>query len=200
MKKIVVIPGVGLFNDDRPDHYLFKALEKQLPEFEVEWVNWQHTFKLPDTGLPYSTFRKWVSEVLLDYQMVIKNGLDVDIPEGDYYIGHSAGSILALLQRSPSIICGSPAALVEDLQGMHPIDCMLNSQPVFNLIHKHDLLAYPFPFCHVENKLVNTKWWKFNNWEPISSHTSYFNDKKICNMIVDKIKEWEGDYTARNII
>ena len=193
MKKIAIIPGVGLFEDDLPDYSIFDIIKKELPEFEIEWCNWQHNLEIPKIDLSYPTFRKWVCEVLLDYQMVIKNGFDVDIPEADYYIGHSAGSILALLQRGPSIICGSPACLVEDLQGVHASECLMNSQPVFNIIHKRDLLAYPLDFHHVENEIINTGWWKMSNWEPVHAHTCYFNDKKICNMMIDKIKEWEKE-------
>ena len=103
MKKIVIIPGVGLFNDDVPDRYLFRMIEKELPDFEFEWFNWKHVLDVPDTDLPYDKFREWTCEILLDFQMVVKHALDVDVPQGDYYIGHSAGSILALLQRGPSI-------------------------------------------------------------------------------------------------
>jgi len=193
MKKIVIIPGVGLFNDEIPDRYLFKLIEKELPEFEFVWFNWSHHLEVPETELSYSTFREWVAEVILDFQMIVKHALDVNVPEGDYYIGHSAGSILALIQPRPSIICGSPAIMVEDLQGVHPTDCMLNSQPVYNLVHTRDLLAYPFPFQHVENEIIKTGWWKLNNWEPVHAHTSYFRDKSICKKIVSKIREWEID-------
>jgi hypothetical protein len=194
MKKIVVIPGVGLFGDTIPDRYLFKLIKKELPHFEIEWFNWAHHLEIPQVDLSYSTMRKWVCEVLLDFQMIVKHALEIDVPEADFYVGHSAGSILALLQPRPSIICGSPAILVEDLQGIHPVDCMLNSQPVYNLIHKRDLLAYPFPFEHVDNQITNTGWWKLSGWEPVSAHISYFRDKKLSKKIVKKIKEWDREF------
>jgi len=193
MKKIVIIPGVGLFHDEVPDRYLFKLIEKELPDYEFDWFNWKHVMEIPKTTLSYCSMREWVCEVLLDFQMIIKHALNIKVPEADYYIGHSAGSILTLLQNRPSVICGSPAVLVENVQGVDPVDCLLSSDAVYNIIHKRDLLAYSFPMPTVENEIVDTDWWKLSNYEPLSAHTSYFQDEKLCNKIINKIKEWDRD-------
>jgi hypothetical protein len=193
MKKIVIIPGVGIFDDGLPDYELFFLIKKMLPEYECEMFNWSHSFTKPKLDLGYSFIRKWFCEVLYDFQTVIEFAMDVDVPEADYYIGHSAGSILALMQPRPSIICGSPAALVTNLQGRHSSDLLLNSNPVYNLIHERDVIAYPLELEHVENEIVLTRWWRWNNWEPVSAHLSYLRYKPFCTKIINKIVEWEAE-------
>jgi hypothetical protein len=66
-KKITIIPGVGLFNDTIPDRYLFKLIEKELPEYDFTWFNWQHALKIPDTNLPYKKLRKLTLIILRLY-------------------------------------------------------------------------------------------------------------------------------------
>jgi hypothetical protein len=118
------------------------------------WYNWKHKLDIPDVNLPYKDIRHWICEVILDFQTVVKHAFEMEIPEADFYIGHSAGSILALVQNKPSIIFGSPAILVESIQGIDAIRCLLNSKPVLNIIHKKDVLAYPIPIDYVQNYLM----------------------------------------------
>lgn len=191
--KIVILPGVGFISDEPKDCLLLNEISKKF-ECEIIWHNWQHMLEIPKTNLPYKEAREWISEVILDFQMVIRHGLEMHLPEGDFYIGHSAGSVLALLQTKPSIIFGSPAILVEEIQSIHPVDCLLNSQPVLNIIHKRDILAYPFPFSHVENYYVETGWWKISNWIPVTAHYSYWNSKKVVKKIIKTIKEWKSKF------
>jgi len=192
MNKILIIPGVGLFENGIPDHHLFKLLKHQFPNYEIEWFNWKHKFIIPSVdGLSYKLARRWFCEIISDFQMVSKYAMDVEIPDADYYIGHSAGSILALLQSRPSIICGSPADTIDHTQEHSTVDYLMNSQPVYNIIHRRDIIAYPFRLPHVENEIIHTFPLSLTNWEPISAHTCYFNNKFICKKIVNKIKEWE---------
>ena len=186
--KIVVLHGVGFFTDNPPDHLLLHELNK-LPNCETIWYNWKHNMDIPLMDkLDYSDIRTWICEVILDFQTVVKHAFDVDIPDADIYVGHSAGSILALVQSKPAIIFGSPAILVESVQGIDAADCLVSSQPVLNIVHKKDVLAYPLPFAN--NVIVSDPWWKITAWNPVADHSCYWDDKRIVKIITDTITEW----------
>lgn len=190
MNKIVILHGVGFHGDDAPNNLLISELKKN-PDNEVVWYNWKHYLEIPKIDLPYTLAREWACEVILDFQTVIKHAFDLTIPEADFYIGHSAGSILALIQNRPSIIFGSPAILVDTVQGSNTVDCLLNSPKVLNIIHKRDVLAYPFPFPHVDNQYINNNWWNFMEYNPVSAHTCYWDDKTTVQKILSTLQEWK---------
>jgi hypothetical protein len=187
--KVVVLHGVGFFKDNPPNKLLLKELKK-IPNSEIVWYNWQHKSDLPSTkGLDYKLIRDFSSEVILDFQTVVKYAYNIPVPDADYYIGHSAGSILALIQPKPCIIFGSPACLVDDIQGVSAVDSLISGYPVLNIIHKKDVLAFPFKFAN--NYIVNTNWWELASWNPVSAHTCYWDDKEIVQKIVSTLKEWD---------
>ena len=188
--KVVILHGVGFFEDKAPDRRLINEISK-IPDCEMVWYNWKHKLEIPKIDLPYKNIREWICEVILDFQTVVKYAFDMDIPDADYYVGHSAGSVLALIQDKPSIIFGSPAILIDNIQGVNAVDCLLNSQPVLNIVHKKDVLAYPIPLPYFTNTYVDNSWWNMASWNPISAHSVYWDDKAIVNMIVNQLKEWQ---------
>ena len=188
--KVVILHGVGFFEDKAPNRLLINEIEK-IPDCETVWYNWKHKLDIPTTTLPYKNIREWICEVILDFQTVVKYAFDMDIPKADFYVGHSAGSILALVQNRPSIIFGSPAILIDSIQGVNAVDCMLNSQPVLNIVHKKDVLAYPIPLPYFNNVYVNSPWWDTSSWNPITAHSSYWDEKPIVKLIVNQLKEWQ---------
>jgi hypothetical protein len=190
MKTIVILPGVGIFDNSIPKYQLFKLAKKHLPDFKIVWCNWRHIYTIPETTA-HGFIRKWFCEVLFDFQMVTKHADMVDIPKADYYIGHSAGTILALIQNRPCIICGSPALLVDEVMGEDALDYLNNSPAVYNIIHTRDIIAYDFPLAHVENEYIDSGWWSIKRWNPISAHLCYLRSKKISMKMINKIKEWD---------
>ncbi len=193
MKKIVIIPGVGLFDDLLPDYLIVKLIKKHFPGWEIEWFNWKHQYCIPNTDLCFPMIRKWFCEVVYDFETISNYAEMIKVPEADYYIGHSAGSILSLMQNKPAILCGSPARLLDMSLGSYVSRNILNAPKVYNLIHKRDVIAYPLPYIHVQNEIVDTNWWRLSNWEPISAHLSYLKNKSISMKIIEILKQYERE-------
>lgn len=193
--KIVILPGVGFENIPPWTELLLRKL-KCLNNCEVEWFDWKHSLNIPSSqiliDLNYTDFRKWVCEVILDFQMVVKHAKDVVIPECDYIIGHSAGSIIALVNNIPSIIFGSPAILVEDILRDKIRDLTVNKK-IYNIVHESDVLAYPIPFNDVENVTYQTSVFNYTHWLPMQAHRSYWNNPQVVKLILNKLIEWQKE-------
>jgi hypothetical protein len=183
--KIVILPGVG-FQEDRVDEKLNEYLSKKLGA-EVIWYNWRHELTYPKIELSYNFIRKWLSEVIFDFQFSINHAHDIDIPKADYYIGHSAGSLIAAIKDKPCILMGSPITLIEEYQ----LNDVLQAPPlptknVLNIINTYDALAYPSTLPYIINQFVKFSW-----YNPIKAHTRYFNNKNVIRAIYKQIKYWE---------
>ena len=197
--KIVLFPGVGFQKDKHPYNKFLTTIQEGL-NCEGEVFYWKHDWPLPDIELPYNDVRKWVFEVILDFQQVIRHAKTMKVPEADYYLGHSAGSIIALVQKKPCIIFGSPAALVECIHDMDVNAGFINlsgirydnnHSKVFNIINEYDQLAYYLDEFHVENYVYKNGWWNPSTYNAISCHSDYWGNKKVMNKIVEVIKTWE---------
>ena len=202
--KIVVLPGVG-FNKDKELYQGF--LDKITTELKCkgEVCYWKHDWPLPKITLPYTSLRKWVYEVMLDFQQVVKDAFITPIPQADYYIGHSAGSILALAQKDiPCVIMGSPACLIECLGAQaregYNEDAIIKlakilktPRPVLNIINKYDQLAYYLDHEGVDNMVYRDFWFRFNTYNPIATHSDYWTRKAVTKQIIATIKKWELD-------
>ena len=196
--KIVILPGVG-YGEEPKDFKLKEKLKKKF-SCNVEWFNWKHNLQIPNTTLPLKSYRNWICEVILDFQMAVKHSFEIKVPEADYYIGHSAGSILALVQKKHCVIMGSPAILVESVQNIPSMKCLLESPCIANIIHKYDLLSYPLPFENVENHYVSSNPFRFWNYFPPIAHSAYWSDDKIIDKVVNIIDHWEDDHMQKNSI
>jgi hypothetical protein len=199
--KIVVLPGVGFHS--KPEKYegFLSKLQKRY-ECEGEIHYWEHDWPLPPIQLPYQDLRKWLYEVILDFQQVVKHAFDMDIPKADYYIGHSAGSILALAQKdTPCVIFGSPAVLVEslgDLDGDETAKAFCNmingnSRPVFNIINRYDQLAYYLRKPSVENYIYRGAWMLPNTYNPVKAHEDYWSNSKVIKKIASTLHKWDSE-------
>lgn len=198
--KIITMPGVG-FNTNVSGYERFAKYIGDNLNCESEVFCWKHTWPLPDITLPFENIRTWVYEVLLDFQQVILYAFDMEIPEADYYIGHSAGSILALAQKEKScVIMGSPSILIESIHKSVKFESDFNAKlwktieskrNILNVINKYDQLAYYLDLPNVENYVFQGSWNKFNTYNPINAHNGYWENKEVMDVIVKNIKKWE---------
>ena len=167
---------------------------------------WQHDREIPDIKLPYVDIRKFGYEVILDFQQVILHAFDMEVPKADYYIGHSAGSILALAQKdSSSVIFGSPAILVECISKSKSNESDFNAKllrsienhrNILNIINKYDQLAYYLDLPNVENYVFGGPWYIPNTYNPVYAHSCYWNDQNVINLIVQTIDKWESQKSS----
>ncbi|MFA7219109.1 MAG: hypothetical protein WC119_01095 [Synergistaceae bacterium] len=191
--KIVIIPGVG-FHEHKENHLYFKdQISSKIPNCEIEIFYWQHNLSIPPIPNPYKTVRKWVCEIILDFQHVIKYAQQTEVPSADYYIGHSAGSILALVQENPSCVTfGSPAVLVDIIRDKDENEISISSvigqkKSILNIVNKYDQLAYNIPFDNVENYVYAGPWWNFNAYNPYVAHYDYWRNPEIIKKIVNSL-------------
>ena len=189
--KIVLFPGVGLIKDISKYEQFLSVATKRL-SCDVEIFCWEHKYTLPEITLPYSSARKWFAEVILDFQQIVKYADQMEVPEADIYLGHSAGSVLALAQKGkPCILYGSPAALVEVIQDDGVIrDYVKDVRPILNVVNKYDLIAYTITAEHVENKICSGRWFNPFTYFPVSAHGYYWTSKKVASLTQSKLSEW----------
>ena len=194
--RVVVFPGVGA-NGVRPSYeYFLDKITKGL-NCEGEIFVWEHGHSHPVITLPLKATREFVCEVLLDFQHVVVHALETKVPEADIYIGHSAGSILALAQAKPAVIFASPASLVEliDNKGQEGIkyfcDIMKgNDSNILNIINKYDVLAYPLQWSNVENyEYSGGKFWPLTYF-PVTAHVHYWRSDTVIKKIIETVKSW----------
>jgi hypothetical protein len=202
VKKVVIIPGVGLHKDTK-DHYAFLSHFHKAGFFDAEIFWWAHDWPIPDVengrGIHFKGMREWIYEVILDFQQVALHAFDTKLPPADVYVGHSAGSILALAQHdTPAIVFGSPAVLIESLGSLESkesnpaeikdeIRARNTGKSVLNILNVHDVLAYPLNFLGTENYFYSGPWWNPRTFNPIRSHYDYWGNKKIINKMIDHI-------------
>ena len=185
MLRIVILPGVG-FHTDEDEHTsrLMKTLRREFNGL-VSYCNWNHKFKQPDIsfskGFIKAALRKWLAEIIFDFQQVTTNCSNLELPEANVYIRHSAGSLLALKQDKPAIIFGSPAAIVGKMNFDASIQ-LTSGHPILNIINKKDPIAYPLPYNYIDNRYV-----KFG-LTSVKCHTGYWDNRKVVNEIVTWIK------------
>jgi len=202
--KIVLLPGVGYHTDTSKQQTFLDKVTEDI-DCEAEVFNWMHGQHLGDhtdhhivENLKCTHLRSWITEVLLDFQHVLVNIDKIEIPEADIYMGHSAGSLIALSKKKPCIIFGSPAHLIEDYhysESKAIPNRVDEDAKVLNIYHDHDVLSYPYHKPHTENFKI-----KFSIFStvkylpligPIAAHTSYWKNKKVIDKINSTLKEWK---------
>jgi len=188
--KVVFIYGVG-FHDDTSKHEKFLSEISEKTGVETEAFLWTHGRTIPQDDLPFRGSRDFFCEVVYDFQHVVKHAAEMVVPEADMYIGHSAGSIIALMQKKPSVLFGSPAILVESVEDNCDVmnEIYKNTCKTTNLINEFDLLAYSIPFNNVENIAYRGPWWSYKTYNPLSAHLNYFKSKFVINKTVEFIKD-----------
>jgi hypothetical protein len=136
---------------------------------------------------------------MMDFQKVVTGASEVEVPDADIYIGHSAGSIIALAQSDkPAIIMGSPAAVVECIPGfqLDNLDfpqMIGGDRPILNLINRYDILAYPLEYFNVTNYEYTENYLNPFSFFPLSAHISYWKSKKVHREIIDTISQWKDE-------
>ncbi len=205
--KIVLLPGVRIYSP-KPKHEAFlKAITTKLG-CEGEIFTWEPGYKHPEYNLPLKSLRDFTYEVILDFQEALTCAMKIQVPKGDVYIGHSAGSIIALVQEKPTVIMASPAALVNNLniditrnQGAETQRVIARLNLVFgnpfvsilNIINKYDVLACPL--CPLDNGIVENYeytglWYRLNTYNSLAAHSDYWTNTKVINKIIETIQKW----------
>jgi len=188
--KIVLFPGVGFIEDTSKYEDFLLQVTKGI-SCDIEIFNWKHEYLLPEIALPYTSYRKWFAEVILDFQQIVKYADQMEVPEADIYMGHSAGSVLALAQKGkPCILYGSPAALVEIIQDDGTIrDYIKDDRPILNVVNKYDLIAYTIDSNNVENVICSGRWFNPFTYFPISAHFYYWTSKSVVSITKSKLSK-----------
>ena len=190
---IVILPGVGFHNekDARP---LMNNITNNIPDARVTYFDWQH-IGLSAAAIPFyedplhRSLRAFMQETIMDFEYTIQNAYSMEVPVGDLYIGHSAGSLVALTRNAPCIIFGSPAAIINTIDTVIVGDIMTfrakTSRKVLNILNRNDPIGLPLNYPNVEN------FYYCSNWiNPVGAHTDYWSNKTVGKKIVSKIKEW----------
>ncbi|MFW5803996.1 MAG: hypothetical protein ACOCWG_02075 [bacterium] len=204
--KIVVFPGVG-FNSNKNEHTSFcknivQKLSQKGIDCEMEFFYWEHNWTLLDVNLPYKKLRRWLAEIILDFQQVSKYAFEMKVPDADYYMGYSAGSVLAIAQESKScIILGSPTVMVESVKPKNQESFSKRFQKaidydnrfILNIINKYDQLAFPINgHNNIENYIYKTNWLRPHTYNPIAAHVNYWNHSNVINKISNTISKWHN--------
>lgn len=191
--KLAILPGIG-FHNKEPEKFI-SFLRAGLGEnWQVKWLDWKHGYVAPE--LPYKQdiitrgVRTLLEEVIFDFEYAVLHCEDFDMPIADVYIGHSAGSILALGSGTGNIITmGCPASLIESLGGQQMRRVLTEAKvPVFNIVNEKDIVSFPITNHNAEN-------WYYKDSGPwyqpiIGAHFSYWNNPVVMDTILDKINDW----------
>lgn len=191
--KIVIFPGVG-FQDatDTYEHFAGAVAKRVGGGCSAEVHYWHNGWTIPlEPELCLDSWRQWMSKVILDFQKVVKEVDSIPVPDADCYIGHSAGSIIAIAHDKPCITLASPAALVEPIvmdqlfftRGIDP-----DKITGLNVVHRYDMIAHTLHLKGVENWLYNGSLW---SRIPILAHVDYWKRDDVAEKIGSKIKEWQ---------
>lgn len=194
--KIVLFPGVAVDKIGDDHKYFLRQIRNKL-DCEGEIITWEIGHNVPVFNLPLKDTREYLCKVILDFQTVIVHATQMKVPDADLYLGHSAGSIIALAQKDKNCVTfGSPAALVECARSSERaiIDVirLINSgnRKVLNIVNKYDVIAYPVNKPNVENYKFGGSCWNPLTYSPVSAHHSYWRSQTVINKIVDTVKNW----------
>lgn len=194
--KIVLFPGVAIEKIADCHRYFLKEIVKELG-CNGEIVAWEVGHGHPTFDLPLKDVRDFLCKIILDFQTVIVHALEMKVPDADVYLGHSAGSIIALAQKDKNCVTfGSPATLVECVnandKSINDIIAVLNrgNRKVLNIINCYDMIAYPINKPNVENFKYTASWYNPLSYFPVSMHSDYWESKTVIKKIVKTIKAW----------
>jgi len=196
--KIVLLPGVRIYKIEARHQEFLNSITDQL-DCDGEIFTWEPGYIHPEYDLPFKSFRDFTYEVILDFQEAITKATEIVVPNGDIYIGHSAGSIIALIQQKPTITMASPAPLINlvkrersNKRANEVADLMLRDPtiPILNVINRYDLLACPLDKPNVENYEYGSPWYHVSGYFPLTAHSDYWSNKRVINKIVETVKKW----------
>jgi len=199
-KKVIILPGVG-FQSTLEVYNSFANEIKSGVDIETEIFLWQHSMPFPSFNLAYESARVFLTEVLLDFQYILLRTNEIVLPEADFYIGHSAGSIIMLFKTDkPSILMGSPALIIDKLSEARRISELLPSivakkdgstgDTILNIYNRYDVLGYPLGWDNVRNFSFSENPLSVNTYNPLMAHTSYWKNKTVINTVRSQLKEW----------
>lgn len=191
--KIVLLPGVRVYKIATKHQDFLESIINEL-DCDGEIFTWEPGYLHPEYDLPLKPLRDFTYEIILDFQEAIEKD-DVVVPKADIYIGHSAGSIIALLQRKPTITMASPAPLInlvkDNIRAKKIMETIFkdSNAPVLNIINKYDVIACPFDKPNVENyEYTSGPWYNPASYFPLTAHSDYWTNKNVIKKIVEFIK------------
>lgn len=196
--KIVLFPGVAINNINKNHRYFLDQITSKL-KCDGEIMAWEVGHGAPVFNLPLKTTREFLCKVILDFQTVVVHALELKVPQADIYMGHSAGSIIALAQKNSNCVTfGSPATLIEcirpeddNVQIRNMLDTLSSrGRKVLNIINKYDVIAYPINKPNVENFEFCGNWFNPMTYFPVATHLGYWRSDRVINKIVKTIKNW----------
>ena len=197
--KIVLLPGVRVYKPE-PNHENFLKAVMKKTGCDGEIFTWEPGYKHPEYDLPLKTLRDFTYEVILDFQEAVTRATEIVVPVGDIYIGHSAGSIIALVRQKPTVTMASPAPLIElvnkntanNQKAIDLLNLILRNPniPILNMMNRYDVLACPFDKPNVENYQYTGSWYNPNAYNPLFAHSDYWTNSKVINKVSDTINNW----------
>jgi hypothetical protein len=206
--KAIVIPGVGKQKDERNLIKNFCSNIRNRTGYEAEIFRWDHDhdYVYDQGSLKYSLLRNKFTEGIMDFQYVIFNASSIEMPEADVYIGHSAGSILSIMQsKHKCVTMGSPLPLVGAIyhnlyynfshRSLNELikNVYGSKRKILNIINSYDIVAYPYGLenADVENYTYKTCFFNFKNLNPWYAHENYWSNNDVMDKIVNFLKEEE---------
>lgn len=203
--KVIVLPGIN-FTLGSNHEYFVRQVGKKL-SCDCQLFKWEKEHHFPDYGLPYKDLRQYFCGAVTDFQEVILHASEINPPEADVYIGHSAGSIVALVQDKPCVIMASPASLIETIGDDDSYDVKIRDKiriimdkvrgnlsanlSILDIYNAYDIVAYPFKKPNVENYKYKNSWYSPSTYSPVAAHGDYWENDKVIDKIVRIIKKWQ---------
>lgn len=203
--KIVVLPGVGFRTGDPSKYPIIQNLQNRFPQHTVELFDWKNGLPYPpdfDEDFYHKAIRTFVVEVILDFEAVIKYNLFIDLPVADLYIGHSAGAVLAMMQKKPCACLANPSVLVKDMKpGFYDfmMDNMAfvtkdNEHKMLNIVNKYDVLAFPLNEPWVENIV-----YKNHCVNLLAAHSDYWDSSFVEDVVAEWVTKQEATRQKRAV-
>jgi hypothetical protein len=154
-----------------------------------------HDHEVQSCQFGFLKTKGWISEVILDFQHVVLNAQDMEIPDADLYMGHSAGSIIALAKakKKHCVLFGSPVKLIqsnEHEKGSFLNNCNCPKTKILNVLHKNDILGFPIENKNCENYIFRSPYYSLCSYNPISAHGSYWKSNKVVEKVAKTMSEW----------
>jgi len=181
MKRIVIVHGVGKHTGGETAIKIFETVLRVKTGAECVFYEWDHPGRPPVDPRQqwlFSYAHPWVQEVLMDAAWAARCyelGQFPDLPEGNMYVGHSAGGILVSGRPEPRVFMGCPIQLLKNMSMMVDINSLAN---ILNIVHKWDMIGAPIDFG--VNKYTTEPYLGFL----IRAHTGYWTSSQVIAAVV----------------
>ena len=191
MAKVCLIHGVGPY--DTTGMAQFGERMRALTGCTYELYLWrQPALPPPDPrsqACLFGTERDFVWQVIMDFTYAVRefDAHASSIPDADFYVGHSAGGVLALARpMKPCVLMGCPVQLITQLHPMFKLRLTGTASDVLNIVHNRDTIAAPL-LASTNEYYDNGSCVEFVN--PIAAHTQYWHSQKAAELAANWLKQ-----------